>query len=122
MKLLKSIAFFVWQWVKWGSKKQNLKTIRMYFDMAEDLAKLIKWDKAANQTAFLAERFDNITKNWSDQETKEGVDLITKKEGSLNGLRLNYNAKNSKVMADYKGVKVSYSKDEGAKLGWHLNM
>ncbi len=87
INLFKSVVTYVFLW---GFKRKNWKTVRQYFAIAEELSKFAKKEKIAKNIGWLAKRFDDLTKNYSDEDTKRAATEISSAKGILNEVKLGY--------------------------------
>ncbi len=99
--------------------RKNWKTIRQYLTMAEALSKFIKQEKLAKNVGWLSKRFDDLTKNFSEQDTKRAATEITSSTGVLNDLKIGYN--DGKVTGNVGPLEANYDPKDGSfKFGLKL--
>jgi len=77
----------LWPWVR---HRKNWKTIRQYITMAHRLSKFAKKEKLAKNIGWLAQKFDDITKQYSDEDTKRAASEISGAGGILEDLKIAY--------------------------------
>jgi len=123
--VLKTGLLFVWQYVRglvrWGLDKQNWKTIKMYLTMAQQLAEFSKKEKEAKKVGWLIKKFDDLTKEYSDEDTDKAADIITKAKGELAGLKLGYDIKTKKVNGSFGIVSADWDPSNGeVKFGLNI--
>lgn len=91
---VKSLTYWIYQslisLVPWGLKRKNWKTINQYFSMAQKISKFAKKERIARDIGWLAKKFDDLTKQYSDQDTKRAATEITNSDGILNDLKIGY--------------------------------
>lgn len=87
INFFKSVGMYVFLW---GFDRKNWKTVRQYFAIAEELSKFAKKQKIAKNIGWLAKRFDDLTKNYSDDDTKRAATEISSAKGILDEVTLGY--------------------------------
>lgn len=114
---IKTGVYFLWQYlvgtVRWGLHKKNWKTIRMYLEMAQKLSKFAKREKIARNVGWLAEKFDQITKNYSDEDTTKAANEISSSKGILEDLSIGYSTTTKKVHGNVGALEAIYDPSNG---------
>ena len=104
----------------WGFDRKNWKTIRQYFAIAQEISKFAKKEKAAKNLGWLAKRFDDLTKHYSDADTKRAATEISNAKGILEEVKIGYEL-GGQVTGSIGPIEAIYNpKDGGFKLGLKL--
>ena len=113
--LFESIIKMIW----WGFNRKNWKTIRMYFEMAHKLTKFAKREKVAKNVGWLAKKFDDITKNYSHEDSQKAANEISSSKGILDSLKIGY--KHDEITGSLGALEAKYNpKDGSVKFGLKL--
>jgi len=104
----------------WGFNRKNWKTIRQYFAIAQELSKFAKKEKAAKNLGWLAKRFDELTKHYSDDDTKRAATEITNAKGVLEEVKIGYEL-GGEVTGSIGPIEAKYDPNNGGfKFGLKL--
>jgi len=121
---LKAVITWFGHWtikmIWWGFDRKNWKTIRQYFAIAQTLSKFAKKEKAAKNLGWLAKRFDELTKHYSDTDTKRAASEISSAKGILDEVSLGYELGGS-VAVNIGGIETKYDPNNGS-FSWGLKL
>lgn len=119
---VKSGVYYVYQLVLslvpfFGRK--NWKTIRQYFAMAHTLSKFMKQEKLAKNVGWLSKKFEKLTRDFSDEDTKRAASEISAASGVLDDLKIGYSE--GKVTGNVGPLEAKYDPKDGSfKFGLKL--
>jgi len=123
MSLISKYAKTIWYVFRsvlmWCTSRKNWKTIRQYFAIAQELSKFAKKETAAKNIGWLAKRFDDLTSNYSEEDTKRAATEISSACGVLDTLTIGYSE--SGVTANIGPIESTYNpKNKTVKFGLKL--
>jgi len=117
INFFKSVVTYVFLW---GFNRKNWKTVRQYFAIAQELSKFAKKEKIAKNIGWLAKRFNDLTKNYSDDDTKRAATEISSAKGILGEVKLGYEV-GGKVSINVGAIETKYDPRNG-DFSWGLKL
>lgn len=128
---LVAVSIFIYRLVKkliiWGSKVENLSTIKAQLDLismgAKHFGVATKFKPfldVADTTTTIAKTINDIIDGQEGKAKKEFIDLVNKDSKKLPGLRVNVSSKDG-IGVNFNGLKGSYDPSNGSvKFGVSL--
>jgi hypothetical protein len=81
--------------------------------MAQELSEMTKSEKVAKNLGFIAKKFNDITKNLSDEDTEAAAKVITDSTGVLNGIGIGYSNESKSVTVKKGGLTAKWNPNNG---------